>query len=537
MERQWREVSVTGLMTFLIPFVCLVSAASIQEEATFLRHTENGLIVVQEQGLPNSGSVEMLEDPFVVWSNYLENATYNSTSNTIDGYVFAGTYLNPPMEAELFALTGGGTPEWGYDGTRFFTDAGDGAFTLAAVDDDASGVNVSKWTGPDSIPDWTASFTGYNVSSYGPIAVSDDGSTIAVIAAPPDSDAHLLLFDADSSTPLVNYVATGLGFPRYVKINADGRFTAFIALATLIVFDRDSLNVRSQLSMGFSNSALDISGDGNLIAYGWPSLVLREWNGTSYQQLWSWSPGGYYLNRIAISNDGTTIVSCWYTLSFNTIKVVVHNVGSSTPLWTYDYPFSSGVLQESTYDIDITNNGTYFIVGSCGDDANLNPEVHIFQRDSTPHIYYTVDMPGSMFSVDLSSDGSYATACGKHVHANVMGHGGDIVMINTDITGIRSDDFANLQLESAHITCYPNPFKNKTDIRYQMTDNSAKAVLKIYDISGQLVKSFRITPYALRNTLSWDGTDSSNRKLGSGVYIVQLETPNYRKTQQLILLR
>ncbi len=423
-----------GLFLAVIVFALPVWAESPNEEATFIRNTDNGAVLINEEGFPHTGDVMLIPDPSVVWSNYLEDAIYYTTSDAINGHVFAGTYLNPPKEAELFASGGGGTPEWVYSGNEFFTDAGDDAFTLSAIDKDGSGVSVIKWTGPgNGTPDWTADFAGYSASNYGPIAVSDDGSTIAVVASPPGTDAHLLLFDAGSSTPLANYEATGLGFPRYVKINADGRYTAFIALSTLIVYDRDVLGVRDQISMGATNSALDISGDGDLIAYGWSSYKVMEWNGSSYQQLWSWSVGGYYVGRIAISTDGTTIVSCWYSSSYNTVKVVVHNPGSSTPLWVYDYPQSNGTYQEIAGDVDITDDGKYFVVGSWGDAQNLNPEVHIFQRDDTPHLYYTTDMPGSVFSVDISGDGLYATAAGKHIHANVSGRGGDIVLIDTEL--------------------------------------------------------------------------------------------------------
>lgn len=423
-----------GLFLAVIIFALPVWAESANEEATFIRNTDNGAVLIREEGFPPSGDVTLIPDPSVVWSNYLGSAIYYTTSDAINGHVFAGTYLNLPKEAELFASDGGGTPEWVYSGNEFYTDAGDDASTLSAINKDGSGVSVIKWTGPgNGTPDWTADFGGYSTSNYGPIAVSDDGSTIAVVASPPGTDAHLLLFDAGSSTPLANYEATGLGFPRYVKINADGRYTAFIALSTLIVYDRDVPGVRDQISMGATNSALDISGDGNLIAYGWSSYKVMEWNGSSYQQLWSWSAGGYYVGRIAISADGTTIVSCWYSSSFNTLKVVVHNPGSSTPLWVYDYPQSNGTYQEIAGDVDITDDGQYFVVGSWGDAQNLNPEVHIFQRDDTPHLFYTTDMPGSVFSVDISGDGRYATAAGKHVHANQMGSGGDIVLIDTEL--------------------------------------------------------------------------------------------------------
>ncbi len=422
-----------GLLVVMIIFKP-AWADSAYEDAIFIRDTDNGSMLVTEEGFPSSRDVMLLPDPSVVWSYYLDVAIYHTTSNAINGHVFAGTYLNSPKEAELFAPDGGGIPEWVYGGNDIFTDAGDDASTLSAVDRDDSGVSVIKWTGPgDGTPDWTADFGGYTVGSDGPIAVSDDGSTIAVTASPPGADAHLLLFDADSPTPLVNYEASGLGFPRYVKINADGRFTAFIALSTLVVYDRNVPGVRDQISMGATNSALDISGDGDLIAYGWSNFKVMTWNGSSYQESWSWAPGGYYVGRIAISTDGTTIVSCWYPVSYNTIKVVVHNAGSSTPLWVYDYPQSSGSYQEYPADIDITDDGGYFIVGSWGDAGNLNPEVHIFQRDDTPHLLGDVDMPGSVFSVDISGDGLYATACAKHVHANQSGNGGDIVLIDTEL--------------------------------------------------------------------------------------------------------
>lgn len=562
-----KTVWLLGIVMLAIPPGWSVSASPLREQASFLRHTANGPVVVQAQGLPAGRRAQTLTDPWVVWSHHLADAIYNTTSNTVDGYVLAGTYLNPPEEAELFAVDGGGIPEWGYAGTEFFTDAGDGAFTLAAVDEDAAGVNVIKWTGPGSgIPDWTNTFAGYGVTSYGPIAVSDDGSTIAVIAAPA-TDAHLLLFDAGSATPLANYVASGLGFPRSVKINTDGRYTPFIASATIVVYDRDLLDVRDQIPMGFSNSALDISGDGNLIAYGWPSLRVMEWNGLSYQEVWSWSPGGvYYLNRVAISTDGATIVSCWYTTSHNTLKVVVHNAGSSAPLWTHDYAYSSGVYQEGSSDVDITDDGSYFIVGSYGDADNLNPEVHMFQRDGTPHVYYTVDMPGSVLSVDISKDGSYATACGKHVHINEMGRGGDIVMIGTGLTGVRSTDVCDLPSQSVLISSHPNPFSRTTTIRYSLRgsrgaegqrgggshipNRTSHITLSIYDLAGRLVRTLVNEPTSSFGfssggefasgepvSVSWDGRDHAGVRLSDGAYFLRLEAGEHSATRRLVIVR
>ena len=531
-----KKISVLALIIFVSLLSWGMTEALVQEDAVFIEHTDNGPFIVQGKGLPNIGHEEYIDDASVAWSNYLVDAIYRTTSNTGTGHVFAGTYLNPPQEAELFELTGGGVPLWTYPGTEFYTDAGDAAFTLAAVNEDALGITVIKWTGPGvGVPDWVDTFATYVVSSYGPVAMSDDGSTFAAIAAPSGTDAHLLLFDADSAH-LVDYVATGLGFPRYVKINADGRYTAFIALSTIVVYDRDLLSVRDQISMGFTNSALDISGDGNLLAYGWPTMQVLQWNGSNYQSLWSWSPGGYYVSRIAISNDGSTIVSCWYTTAHNTIKVAVHNVGSSTPLWTYDYPTSSGVYQESAADIDITNSGRYFIIGSWGDAGNINPEVHIFQRDTTaPYIFYTVDMPGSVFSVDISNDGAYATACGKHIHANVSGRGGDIVEIATDIVGVSENSREITQ--SLMFDVFPNPFSKVTNITLGKGLRAKGIELKIYNILGEEVKSFTI-PHAQGTVdITWDGTDDHGRRMPTGVYYLELQAGDRTQAKKILLVR
>jgi hypothetical protein len=238
-------------------------------------------------------------------------------------------------------------------------------------------------------------------------------------------------------------------------------------------------------------------------------------------------------------------VSCWYTLAHNTVKVVVHNVSSSTPLWTYDYALSSGVYYEGTSDIDITDDGSYFIVGTLGDDANLNPEVHIFSRDSTPHIYYTVDMPGSMLSVDIMSDGSYATACGKHIHAHAMGRGGDIVMINTDITGIANTESIDHPGVSSMLEVYPNPFHNLAEIRFSILDTRYsigqginQTQLRVYDAAGRCVKTFSLESIIedQESSILWSGVDDANRVLGCGVYFVELETQDQKITRKVIKL-
>ena len=94
MGRKWNELFLSRLTICLIAVVWALSATVVQEEAIFLMHTENGPIIVQRQVAPYANSPRIVQDPAVVWSHYLTGAIYNTTSNTVDGYVFAGTYLN-----------------------------------------------------------------------------------------------------------------------------------------------------------------------------------------------------------------------------------------------------------------------------------------------------------------------------------------------------------------------------------------------------------------------------------------------------------
>jgi flagellar hook assembly protein FlgD len=84
-----------------------------------------------------------------------------------------------------------------------------------------------------------------------------------------------------------------------------------------------------------------------------------------------------------------------------------------------------------------------------------------------------------------------------------------------------------------------------TDIRYTIqeanqnisgsagrTPEYQKPGIEIYDVSGRLVKSFDH-----ESTIRWDGTDQSNRQLGSGVYFVKLTSGEFEETRKVLLVR
>lgn len=77
---------------------------------------------------------------------------------------------------------------------------------------------------------------------------------------------------------------------------------------------------------------------------------------------------------------------------------------------------------------------------------------------------------------------------------------------------------------SLSLNIYPNPFSGSDDLQVKLNGlsrNIVKSELKVYNVKGQLIR--RIEGSQDRSDqLSWDGNDSSNNKVASGVYLLKI---------------
>jgi len=84
---------------------------------------------------------------------------------------------------------------------------------------------------------------------------------------------------------------------------------------------------------------------------------------------------------------------------------------------------------------------------------------------------------------------------------------------------------------------YPNPFNPNTTISFNLKEAS-EISLEIYNVYGQRIKVLSSGSYrAGENSVSWDGTDSGNRPVASGIYFYQLRTPKGLDTRKCVLLK
>jgi hypothetical protein len=81
----------------------------------------------------------------------------------------------------------------------------------------------------------------------------------------------------------------------------------------------------------------------------------------------------------------------------------------------------------------------------------------------------------------------------------------------------------------------PNPFVHGTLLSYNM-NGETPATIRIYDASGQAVRTLHDGALSGEGSLYWDGTDDVGRKLGAGLYFIRIATPLFTKTAKVVLV-
>jgi len=84
----------------------------------------------------------------------------------------------------------------------------------------------------------------------------------------------------------------------------------------------------------------------------------------------------------------------------------------------------------------------------------------------------------------------------------------------------------------------PNPFNPSTEISFVVSDGGANVSLRIYDLTGRLVKTLvdGFEPAGTR-AVSWHGKNDQGRPVASGVYYYQMTGPAFSEKKKMVLLK
>ncbi len=82
---------------------------------------------------------------------------------------------------------------------------------------------------------------------------------------------------------------------------------------------------------------------------------------------------------------------------------------------------------------------------------------------------------------------------------------------------------------------YPSPMRSKVNIAYSLPDN-IKANLKIYDISGRLIRTFENITNE-HSPITWHGRDKYKRTVPAGIYFCLLSTDKSQVTRKIVKIK
>ena len=144
---------------------------------------------------------------------------------------------------------------------------------------------------------------------------------------------------------------------------------------------------------------------------------------------------------------------------------------------------------------------------------------------SNPTEYSFVDRnvtPGETYSYRLS-DVDYA--------GNLTRHGEITATLKAGDTNLKPGKMTLLP-------AYPNPFNSDVQLAVTLENEATAISLQIYDLQGALVQTLSSGYHASgSHSFSWNGRDTSDKAVPSGVYIIRLADHNIAQIQRVTLLR
>jgi len=146
------------------------------------------------------------------------------------------------------------------------------------------------------------------------------------------------------------------------------------------------------------------------------------------------------------------------------------------------------------------------------------------------------------FGVSSAANTSITSAAGEVLVGtsegeNTRTESGSLVVVLQRRTPLAVDEMDGLPASFALHQNYPNPFNPSTTLRFDLPVATDIHIV-VYDLLGQeVVRLVEQRMEAGYHQLVWNGRDRRGRELPTGMYIVLMMTPEYRKSVKLVLLK
>ncbi|MEM2990825.1 MAG: FlgD immunoglobulin-like domain containing protein, partial [Halobacteria archaeon] len=89
---------------------------------------------------------------------------------------------------------------------------------------------------------------------------------------------------------------------------------------------------------------------------------------------------------------------------------------------------------------------------------------------------------------------------------------------NMSERSIRFEVRKEFEIAKGSLMNYPNPFERETDITFQLSSVADSATVKIYTVSGRLIRTLEQSHVINFVVIHWDGRDEDGKEVANGVY-------------------
>jgi len=276
------------------------------------------------------------------------------------------------------------------------------------------------------------------------------------------------------------------------------------------------------------------------------------WTGEDHQLCTASSSDG-----LSVDDDGAGGAITVHITSNNTIimgnriPLVPYEIDDSTLLgklkynelyddWSWEFIWeTSGYCDPGNDQVTVTGRSRNH--GGC----ELGPNESVVLEEGVDHVSVSLTLlPSGQYQHMLTWDHrGCAAKCSYNWFANSGDHlGGDTstttqfatpACTSTKALGDMPDN-----AKAGFAPAQPNPFNPLTQLSFYVPVSARNAELKIYNVSGKLVRSFSNMSFGAGwNEITWRGLDNGGVTVSSGLYFAQLVLDGQQYIQKLVMLK